>query len=172
MRGGTNDPAYEDWHGEVLAYYCTVGEQFEEYYLLGQSVGPERIPAIEALTGYDAVWGGSYLDESGRFVVWLTEDTEQNRAEVFARNPSLDASSVVFKTADYSLAYLTDLMTKISKAMSDGELPFVSSAALMESTNRIEVRVSDDSADLVEKVLALDTLGGAIEIRLGSMVYG
>ncbi len=117
---------------------------------------------------WGTVWGGSYLAENGNWVVWLTEDTTENRAEVFQRNPSLDENSTTFKKAEYSLEYLTKIMTGISRAMGDGRLPTVSTAALREDLNRVQVTMNNASSDESERVLAFDDLGGAIEVITGS----
>lgn len=108
------------------------------------------------------------MDQDGRWVIWLTENTPENQKEVFQRNSDLLESSTIFKTADYSLAYLTGLMAKISEGMGDGKLPHVSSAALREELNRVEVTMTTDDADSAAKVLAFDKTGGAIEIRYAS----
>lgn len=121
-----------------------------------------------ALTAYEAVWGGSYMDQDGRWVIWLTENTPENQKKVFERNPDLLESNTTFKTADYSLAYLTELMANISEGMGDGKLPHVSTAALREEMNRIEVTMTTDDADSVAQVLAFDNIGGAIEIQYAS----
>lgn len=119
-------------------------------------------------TGFDALWGGSYLDESGKWVVWLTENTPENQTAVFERNPELLESSTVFRTADYSLAYLTELLARISAEMGDGKLPFVTAAAVMEDRNRVQVTLTADDAASAAQVLAFDELGGAIELVSGS----
>jgi hypothetical protein len=118
-----------------------------------------------ALNALDAVWGGSYMDENGHWVVWLTENTKENRQKVFAQNPDLKESTTTFKTADYSLAYLTQLMADISEGMGDGKLPYVTSAALMEQDNRVAVWMTVDDADTAALIQRFDTLGGAIEIQ-------
>lgn len=132
------------------------------------------VPVVEnpgstgALVPYEEVWGGSYTDTQGNQVVLLTENTPENQQEVFNRNPALNPETTVFKTADYSLAYLTELMADISKAMGDDSLPFVPTAGLYEDINRVVVTVTTEDADSIAKVLAFDTLGGAIEIKQAS----
>ncbi len=119
------------------------------------------------LKPFEEVWGGSYMNAQGNWVVWLTEDTTANREEVFKRNPGLSKSSTEFKKAEYTLAYLTQLMADISEAMGNDTLSFVSTAALREDLNRVEVSMSVDSEEAKQKVLAYDKLGGAIVIRTG-----
>lgn len=121
-----------------------------------------------ALIPYEEVWGGSYTDARGNQVVLLTENTPENQQEVFRRNPSLNTETTIFKTADYSLAYLTELLADISRAMSEDSLPFVPTAGLYEDLNRVVVTVTTEDADSIARVLAFDTLGGAIELRQAS----
>ncbi len=117
-----------------------------------------------ALEAYEAVWGGSYTDEAGRLVILLTEDTAENREKVFQLNPALKENNTIFKSADYSLRYLTDLMEKISQAMVQKEFPNVTSAALREDRNRIVVTMLGEDMESEARLLALDSVGGAIEI--------
>lgn len=121
-----------------------------------------------ALTAYDEVWGGCYMDQNGCWVVWLTEDTPENRQMVLILNPSLREDNIIFQTAAYSKAYLTYLMTEISDAMCAGKLPLVTTAALMEDKNCVEVTMISDDPYSVDKVLAFDSVGGAIEILYSS----
>lgn len=116
------------------------------------------------LTPYDEVWGGCYMDQNGRWVVWLTEDTPENRQTVFTLNPALNENNTTFKAADYSKAYLTYLMAEISKAMGDGSLPLVTSAALREERNRVEVTMTGEDPCTETQIYAFDTVGGAIDI--------
>lgn len=109
-----------------------------------------------ALNPLDSVWGGSYMDESGYMVIWLTE----NQKKVFEQNPDLLENETLFKKADYSLEYLTELMANISRAMGDGEFSFVTTAALREERNRVEVTITAEDADEAIKIQAFDTVGG------------
>lgn len=124
-----------------------------------------------ALTAYDEAWGGYYMDENGNWVVWLTEDTPENRQAVFMLNPTLREDNTIFKKADYSKAYLTELMAKISAAMGNKELPFVTTAALREERNRVEVTMISDAPEDIDQVLMFDPTGGAIEIRYSDQDY-
>lgn len=114
-----------------------------------------------ALTAYEAVWGGSYMDEAGCWVVLLTENTVENQEKVFQLNPTLTAENTVFKEAAYSRNYLMDLM----KRMSEADLPsVVSTIGFREERNRIAVTIKADDPDAVAEILAYDSIGGAIEI--------
>lgn len=118
-----------------------------------------------ALNPLDEIWGGSYMDQSGHWVVWLTENTPENQTRVFEQNPDLLESNTVFKTADFSLSYLTDLLANISAEMGTQRLPFITTVALREQDNRVEVTMTTDDEKYVAQVLSFDTIGGAIEFR-------
>lgn len=140
----------------------------------GQEITVEDRPAQENPVGagsvspLDKVWGGSYTDENGCMVVWLTENTPENQRRVFEENPGLKEASTIFRTADFSLVYLTELLEDISRAMKNKELTLVSSAALREDINRVEVTMTTDDAEMAAHIKAFDTVGGAVIIQCGA----
>lgn len=118
-----------------------------------------------ALIPYEAVWGGSYPNEAGQWVVLLTENTAENQKKVFELNPSLTEDNTIFMTATYSLSNLKELQKNISEAVGNGgEFSFVSSVGLREEANCVQVIVTTDDPGSIGKILSFDTLGGAIEI--------
>lgn len=109
-------------------------------------------------------FGGSYTDDQGQFVILLTVDTPQNRTAL-CNQLGISEAAVSFASASYTLSYLTELQTSISDGMVSNELSFIAVSSVREDINRIHVLVtSDDEADL-DKLKALDTLGGALEIE-------
>lgn len=120
---------------------------------------------IDHVNPLEEVWGGRYLDENGHLFVWLTENTAENQKKVFEENPALRKENVTFQTADYSLAYLNELLNAISKSMENGVFSSVSSACVMEQVNRIEVTLTEGDSEAEKAVLSLDTIGGAIQFR-------
>ena len=101
------------------------------------------------------------MDEAGRFVVLLTENTAGNQEKVLQLNPTLTEENTVFIEAAYSRSYLVDLMERLSKA----DLPpVVSSIGFREERNRIAGYIKADDPDAVAEILACDSIGGAIEI--------
>lgn len=128
---------------------------------------PVQVNPVGLGTGqivYTAVWGGSYLDQDGTMVVLLTQDTPENREAVFQRNPAFLEAQVRFQTADYTLEYLTQVQEDISAAMRAGELPFAVSSALMEAENRVQVRVTSQQEEDLDRIRAFDPQGGAIQL--------
>lgn len=147
-----------------------------------QTTGPvnaaEEVPADgrggyhEAVRGYApqeiaAFFGGSYLDEVGRFTVVLTEDTPENRAAV-CRVLEVDVEDTAFVAGGYTLDQLTALQSRISAAMMRGQLPFVISSGVYEAENCVVVRVTDDEPALLQPLLALDDTGGALRIQISA----
>lgn len=63
-----------------------------------------------------------------------------------------------------TLEYITELQAEVSTAMSNGELPFVSSSAVYENPYRLHITVSSNAEKDVAKLKAFDTIGGALEI--------
>lgn len=116
-----------------------------------------------ALTEVDGIWGGSYMDENGQWVILLTEDTPENRQRVFDNNPALIEEGAIFQTAAYLRTYLQDLMERLSRA----ELPdCVSSIGFEEDRNRVVVYLTSEDTDSMERIRAFDSIGGAIQFQL------
>lgn len=123
----------------------------------------ENPVAAGTLSPYEEVWGGSYTDASGKMYILLTEDTQENREMVFGRNPGLNEENTVFLQAEYTQAYLDELMVQVSKLMAAGELPSVTSAARLDTRNRVRITMRENDPGSVALVRNLDTLGGAVE---------
>ncbi len=115
-------------------------------------------------TDYPDYYGGKYVDKNGNNVILLCEDNETNRKLICAFL-GITESKTKFAKAKYSYNYLTELQSKISKAMSNKEFPFVTSSALVDTTNNIIVRVTTNNEKDWNKIKELDTIGGAIEIK-------
>lgn len=111
-----------------------------------------------------AVFGGCYLDDHGAFVVVLTVDTPETRRAV-CQALGVAEVSAVFVPGDYSLAYLTQVQERIGSAMQRGDLPFVTASGVYEPLNRIKVNVTTEKQEDLEKLRALDPLGGALVIE-------
>ena len=64
-----------------------------------------------------------------------------------------------------TLEYITELQAKVSTAMSNGELQFVSSSAVYENPYRLHIIVTSNAETDLSKLKAFDTIGGALEIE-------
>lgn len=72
---------------------------------------------------------------------------------------------VDLERTDASLEYVTELQTKVSNAMVNGELPFVIYSAVYENPNRLHLKVTSDAESDIETLKSFDTLGGVMEIE-------
>lgn len=109
-------------------------------------------------------FGGSYTDTDGKFVIILTEDTPENRTAI-CKELGRSESNTTFAKGTYTLAYLTELQTKITNAMVNKEIPFVVSSGVYEMTNNIVVGVTTNDETELAKLYAIDTIGGAIKVE-------
>lgn len=113
---------------------------------------------------YPEYYGGKYVDNNGNNVVWICEDNTKNRNEI-CKFLGITESKTTFKTAKYSYNYLEELQNKISKKMIDKEFAFVTKSAVMEDNNNIKVTVISNNESDLNKIKALDTIGGAVDIE-------
>lgn len=113
---------------------------------------------------YPTSYGGRYIDSSGNNVVWICDDSEANRKEI-CNFLGITENKTIFKVAKYSYNYLEDLQSKISKKMSNKEISFVTTSSLREDSNNIVVTVTSNNESDLNKIKALDTIGGAIDIQ-------
>lgn len=67
-----------------------------------------------------------------------------------------------------SLEDVTELQTKVSNAMVNHELPFVTSSAVYENPYRLHVTVTTKAEEELEKLIAMDEKGGIMEIEYGA----
>lgn len=115
-------------------------------------------------TNYPEYYAGKYVDNNGNNVILLCEDNEANRKEICSLLGIIEGKTI-FKTAKYSYNYLTSLQNKISQKMIDKEFTFVTLSAIMEDSNNIKVTVTSNNESDLNKIKALDTIGGAINIE-------
>ena len=94
------------------------------------------------------------------------EENQQTQSEktITETNPPTSSATETFNEV-ITLEYITELQTKISAAMSNGELPFVSSSAVYENPYRLHVVVTSNAENDLSKLKAFDTIGGASEIE-------
>ncbi len=129
-----------------------------------KDVGIKEQPNENLNAVYPDYYAGKYIDNNGNNVILLCKDNESNRKEI-CKFLGITESKTTFKTAQYSYNYLTEVQSKISKAMQNKELTFVTKSAVMEDNNNIKVTVISNNETDLSKIKALDTIGGAIEIE-------
>lgn len=127
----------------------------------------EAVNSSDLTPNTSEFFGGSYTDANGKFVIVLTEDTAENRTAI-CKELDKSESNTTFVKGTYTLAYLTELQTKITNAMVNKELPFVVTSGVYETTNNIVIRVTTNDEAELAKVYALDTIGGAIKVEFSA----
>jgi len=129
-----------------------------------KDIGVQEQPSEVLNKNYPECYGGKYIDNNGNNVVWICEDNQANRTEI-CKYLGIAENKTIFKVAKYSYNYLEDLQNKISKKMSNKEIPFVTTSTLMEATNNIKVTVTSNKEEDLKKLKKLDSIGGAMEIQ-------
>ena len=82
------------------------------------------------------------------------EDLLNNKEE--SKNVQESESNTTFVKGTYTLAYLTELQAKISTAMVNKELPFVTMSGVYETSNNIIVNVTTNDEAELAKVYAIE----------------
>lgn len=107
-------------------------------------------------------------------ILRITENVEelQNRNiaqnDELLENPSTKYEKEILLEAENTSVtseYITDLQNKVSTAMVNGELPFVITSAVYENPYRLHIVVTSNLESDLQKLLELDSLGGALEIE-------
>lgn len=94
------------------------------------------------------------------------EDSENNsRPAASDTTQDAPANAETYQQAREYSAELTDLQNRISEAMMNNELPFVTSSGIYENPDRVLVRVNTTDEDLIGKLRAFDTTGKLLEIE-------
>lgn len=102
------------------------------------------------------------------------QETEQRVSESEVNTEIQDApadESTYQEARDYS-AELTDLQNRITQAMINKELPFVTSCGIYENPDRVKAVVNTEDEDLLAKLRAFDTTGELLEIVYSSRANG
>ncbi len=112
------------------------------------------------------LYGGCYIN-GDRLTLVITEDRPENR-QLLCEQLGIGQTNLDFVTGKYSLAYLTWLQEEITARMMDGSFPFVVGSGVYEMQNRVGITVTTEDPTLIDQVLALDTMGGAIMTKYGA----
>ena len=149
---------------EKLLVSITAKTTMEEISADSRGEYEEAVNSNDLTESISEFFGGSYIDENGKYVIVLTEDTPANRIAI-CKELGRSESNTTFVKGTYTLAYLTELQEKITNAMVNKEIPFVVSSGVYEMTNNIVVVVTTNDETTLAKLYALDTIGGAIKVE-------
>lgn len=109
--------------------------------------------------------------ETGHYDIEPEENqqTQSKKTITETNNPTSPATETFNEVI--TLEYITELQAKVSAAMSNGDLPFVSSSAVYENPYRLHVVVTSNAENDLSKLKAFDTIGGALEIEYNATEY-
>ena len=146
---------YEPWSytgapGDQTALEWTSGGELVFSYVYVNEDGKEMRHYRIVDCGYD----------TGHMELLPAAESEDEMPEVYGNGAQDSWSS----DGTPSPAYIDYLQEQISAAMANGELPFVTSSAVMENPARLEVRVKEMSEENIEKIRSYETMGEAITI--------
>ena len=140
--------------------------------------GGEPVPKIEdvdsdtysrylaEITSRDwPAWYGGRFYDSGKLYVYVTEETDEVRAEAYEMFGECE-----LLWGKYEYEYLTMLMAEISDGMTDGKFPTISYACVLDAENCVEVCFSRESPEAQKQIERMDDVGGAIRFRVVSGV--
>lgn len=110
-------------------------------------------------------------NETGHYDI-EPEENQQTQSEEAITETNTPASPATETFNEViTLEYITELQAKVSTAMSNGDLPFVSSSAVYENPYRLHVVVTSTAENDLSKLEAFDTIGGALEIEYDTAEY-
>lgn len=150
-----------DLRGHIMALVC------EE---LLQSKGKLPLDASNASNGQE--WFDTLLAQGSNMVEpYLSPDDYAivfgKQVDVNGSKESTNSSVKKFpekRPENCTLEYVIELQNKVSEAMTNGELPFVTSSAVNENPYRLHVVVNSDVESDIQKLKAFDKLG-ALDIE-------
>ena len=110
-------------------------------------------------------------NETGHYDIEPEENqqTQSEEATTETNTPTSPATETFNEII--TLEYITELQAKVSAAISNGDLPFVSSSAVYENPYRLHVVVTSNAENDLSKLKAFDTIGGALEIEYNATEY-
>lgn len=148
--------------GDVMGIVCSS----QDKSLVGKTVYHfVRFPANDSIC---------IVEAGGEYEFYVKQDIEETE-ETVSYDITIDAPAdedSYHETGDNILAgdkavtleYITGLQAKVSKAMSDGDLPFVYSSAIYENPYRLHIIVSSNTKKDLASLKKFDTTGKALEI--------
>ena len=140
--------------------YTGISGMFYEYGGIAYSaLTMEEKTAVEKILNIELPY------ETDNSVAEQNKQTESNEPEASRAAQDIPVDEETYQEAREYSAELTDLQNRISQAMMNKELPFVTSSAIYENPDRIHVTVNTTDEDLIAKLQAFDTTGKLLEIE-------
>lgn len=143
--------------------YTGISGMFYEYGGIAYSA-----LTMEEKTAVEKILNIQLVDETSNYAAEqneINEESENNESEANSTIQDVPADGERYQEAGEYSAELIDLQNRLSQAMMNKELPFVTSSAIYENPDRIHVKVNTTDEDLIAQLRAFDTTGKWLEIE-------
>lgn len=131
--------------------YVDQQQALEAYRNLMEGMIGTQVETKGSKVKYPDYYGGCYIDENNKLVVYTIGDFVQTKSSVL----NMAGKDVVVKAGKYSFQNLTDIMEKIGKFSSDEKNKFVmeniASVSLMDIQNYIMVKLYDCNEQKIDE---------------------
>lgn len=144
---------------DTLKYTGISGMFYEHGGIAYSALTMEEKTAVEKILNIELPY------ETDNSVTGQSKESNSNEPEESKETQDIPVDEETYQEAREYSAELTDLQNRISQAMMNNELPFVTSSAIYENPDRIHVRVNTTDEDLIAKLQAFDTTGKLLEIE-------
>lgn len=140
--------------------YTGISGMFYEYGGIAYSA-----LTMEEKTAVEKILNIEFPYETDNSFTGQNKESDSSELEESRETQDVPVDEETYQEAREYSAELTDLQNRISQAMMNNELPFVTSSAIYENPDRIHVRVNTTDKDLIAKLQAFDTTGKLLEIE-------
>lgn len=142
--------------------YTAISGMFYEYGGIAYSaLTMEEKTAVEKILNIE--WTDTSTSEAN--IPAAEAGALAGEANIPADEADAPADEEPYREARAYSAELTDLQNRISEAMVNKELPFVTESAIYENPDRVHVTVNTTDEELLTKLRAFDTTGKLLEIE-------
>lgn len=151
---------------DTLKYTGISGMFYEYGGIAYNTLTAEEKTAVEKILKIELT------DETSNFVTEQSEtqnetneESENNKPTASGTTQDVPVDEKTYQEAKEYSTELADLQNRISEAMMNKELPFVTSCGIYENPDRVLVRVNTTDEDLIAKLRAFDSTGKLLEIE-------
>ncbi len=131
-----------------------------QYTKLITSFSPDNTNGVLKASDYPDYYGGSYINEEGKFVIYLVEEiySKDEGAKMRAQLTELLGAEVIFSPCKYSFKHLTEVMDKLNEVKVSKQAPEITgnfnSYMIKDAENRVMVELDKYSDEKVKEFTA------------------